>query len=257
MLSNSMTLHFSKYQGTGNDFVLIDGRSQPSVSVKQIQNLCARKFGVGSDGLMVLSTSTKADFRLDFFNPDGSESFCGNGSRCAVTFANDIAWVGKTGKFDGFDGLHQFSIEDDGFVWIEMNVQAKANEHTEGVFINTGAPHFVVPVDHVSKTDVLGVGATLRYDERFAPIGTNVNFVEKLSDQSIRIRTYEKGVENETLSCGTGVTACALTLGNAPEVAVKTEGGDLKVRFTKENNAFTNIQLGGPALKVYDGTVEI
>ena len=257
MLSNNMTLHFSKYQGTGNDFVIIDGRSQPTITTKQIQDLCTRKFGVGSDGLMVLSPSEKADFRLDFYNPDGSESFCGNGSRCAITFAKDIAWVGNTGTFDGFDGLHHFAIEEDGFVWIEMNVQAKPTEYPEGVFINTGAPHFVVPVDHVRKTDVLGVGAHLRYDERFGPIGTNVNFVEKLSGDSIRIRTYEKGVENETLSCGTGVTACALTLGIAPEVAVKTEGGDLKVRFKKDKNAFANIQLGGPALKVYDGTVEI
>ena len=257
MLSTFMILQFSKYQGTGNDFVLIDGRQFPSLSTHQIQTLCTRKFGVGSDGLMILSPSDKADFRLDFYNPDGSESFCGNGSRCAVTFANDLNWVGKTGTFDGFDGLHEFSIETDGFVWIEMNVNAQAEKHAEGIYINTGAPHFVYPVAKVADTAVVETGSAIRYDNRFKPVGTNVNFVEKISDQEIRIRTYEKGVENETLSCGTGVTACALTIGKAPEVAVHSEGGDLKVRFTEENGVYANILLGGPAKKVFTGTLEL
>jgi len=223
---------------------------------KLIQKMCDRKFGIGADGLMVLEKSDKADFTLWFYNPDGSQSFCGNGSRCAVRFATDQGMVTKNEMtFEAFDGLHDARVEGNE-ISISMRNVNEIKRDKNGVFINTGSPHLVLEKNSLNDINVIDVGRKLRYDELYAPVGTNVNFFEVVPG-GIKIRTYEKGVEDETLSCGTGVTACALVFAASyatePRVMVETRGGKLEVSFEQHFSVFEKVRLKGPAEYVFKG----
>jgi diaminopimelate epimerase len=252
-----MKLHFHKYQGTGNDFIILeDAENTLQLSNKQIQFLCSQKFGIGSDGLMILRKCKDADFELTFYNPDASVSFCGNGSRCAIAFAKHIGWIANKATFKAFDGVHSAYFEKE-WVWIDMEIKEEAKVFNDCTFLNTGAPHLVVNKLNIEEVDLIEEGAALRYDKRFSPIGTNVNFVMQVNANEIKIRTYEKGVENETLSCGTGVTAAALLSSKAAEITVTSKGGELKVRCNRADKFFAPVFLGGPAQLVFEGEISL
>lgn len=253
-----MLIEFSKYQGTGNDFILInnfDGKFDKS-NLELIRAMCDRKFGIGADGLMVLEKINEGDFELTFFNPDASLSFCGNGSRCAVRFAKDLNLVAQSSiRFKAFDGWHNAIIHGNG-ITISMRDVSTVEPLTDGVFINTGAPHVVIEKKDLNAIDLIQEGRTIRYDKKYNPVGTNVNFIQS-TENGIKVRTYEKGVEDETLSCGTGVTASALAYAlKHPElsaVEVETLGGKLNVVFSRKEGVFTDVQLSGPAELVFKG----
>lgn len=260
-----MQLEFYKYQGTGNDFVLVDNRNgEITLTSEQVAFLCNRRFGVGADGLMLLQSEPGVDFRMVYYNSDGNlSSMCGNGGRCIAAFAKLLGIVGKRAVFMAVDGLHEALIKDDGHVALKMK-DVKEIEQGDGFFfLDTGSPHYVTLVDNLEAFNVLEQGKAVRYSERFAADGTNVNFIEK-QDDALFVRTYERGVEAETLSCGTGVTAAALVAAvsglatTKNSCAIKTLGGNLEVTFDKvlEHN-FYNIWLKGPATLVYSGKIDL
>ncbi|MBY0426675.1 MAG: diaminopimelate epimerase [Cytophagales bacterium] len=257
-------LSFYKYQGTGNDFVMIDNRSGhfDPTNIALVQKLCNRKFGIGADGLILIQNSQGYDFEMVYFNSDGSQSLCGNGSRCAVNFAKKLGIIQSQTRFLAIDGPHDAIVEEElGIVHLKMG-DVKEIEKGEGDFyINTGSPHWVQPVNGLQGYDVFAKGREIRYNDRFKEKGTNVNFIEPLENQVLFVRTYERGVEDETLSCGTGVTACALaasSMGFSSPVKIKALGGDLKVSFDGDiTNGFSNIWLIGPAVEVFSGEVEV
>ncbi len=230
------------------------------LSLEEIQFLCNRKFGVGSDGLLLIEKSEEADFHAEFYNPDGSQSFCGNGSRCAVAFAKYLGLAKDANTFTAFDGLHE-SVIDGETVKIKMKVSDELRETPDGYFINTGSPHVVQFTSNLKEKDIVADGKAIRYNEEYKENGTNVNFVERIADHQVFVRTYERGVENETLSCGTGVTACALAAIKHLEleqsrIDVKTLGGDLFVEVDQQSS-FGDIWLCGPAQQVYKGEITI
>lgn len=256
-------LKFSKYEGTGNDFIMVDNRDQNMdyTNLDLVKRLCDRKFGIGSDGLILIENHDSYDFEMIFFNPDGSQSLCGNGSRCAVKFAHSLGIVAEETHFLTIEGpLYAFIQED--MVHLKMPDVNKVSSIDKDWFINTGSPHYVRLVSDVESVDVYNEGRDIRYDSNFSTGGTNVNFMQLLNPQHIYVRTYERGVENETLSCGTGVTAAALAIGyrsgqNSP-VKISTKGGELSVDFKKqEPQGFTDIYLIGPAELVYEGSINI
>lgn len=259
-----MQLQFDKYQGTGNDFILIDNRkSSIKLSVAQIAFLCDRRFGIGADGLMLLENADGYDFRMVYYNADGNEStMCGNGGRCIVAFAQKLGVVGNNASFIAIDGAHTATVNEDGTVSLQMqDVQEVlyADGYTQ---LNTGSPHYVVFVDDVTTTDVFNTGRSIRNSERYQPKGINVNFVQRVTDSSIHVRTYERGVEDETYSCGTGVTAAAIAASrNATghiRTDIKTPGGNLLVSFDKKDAShIVNVILHGPATFVYTGSIEL
>lgn len=253
-----MTTRFTKYHGTGNDFILVDNRDlKLNLSAKQVKEICARRFGVGADGLILIEPDSESNaFYMNYFNSDGSQSFCGNGSRCAVHFARSLGLLTDSCTFRAIDGVHHANI-DDAFVEITMGDTAVPEAIPEGYFIDTGSPHVLIYVDDVATTDVHRMGALLRYSGRWGEAGTNVNFIER-SEAGFRMRTYERGVEAETYSCGTGATAAAITdamLHGGVERTITTAGGTLTVRFKKGKKRFTEIKLGGPATAVFEGTI--
>ncbi|MBZ9651044.1 diaminopimelate epimerase [Psychroflexus montanilacus] len=257
-----MDLHFYKYQGTGNDFVLIDNRtSNFKNDTKIIKKLCDRRFGVGADGLILLENSSLdlSDFKMVYFNADGNEStMCGNGGRCIVAFAKKLGVIESETTFEAIDGLHSATIKD-GFVNLKMVDVPTVNLSKEASFLDTGSPHHVAFVDDVYDFDVFTQGRRIRNLPNYEAIkGTNVNFIQ-IKEGVVHVRTYERGVEDETLSCGTGVTAAAITakMSNKIEdlpVKVITKGGTLEVDFEVEGpNAVKNIWLKGPATFVFEG----
>jgi diaminopimelate epimerase len=255
-----MLLSFHKYQGTGNDFIIIDNREAifPK-EISLIQHLCNRRFGIGSDGLILIENHPTLDYRMVFYNPDGSESLCGNGSRCGFAFARKLGIATDKATFETTDGIHQAHIND-GLISFSLSDNDNLISKGDDYYVNTGSPHYVKLVDDIEQTDVVSNGASIRYSEAFVgQNGTNVNFAQVLQDR-VLVRTYERGVENETLSCGTGVTAVGLVasrLGFDSPVTIETKGGLLSVAFEKKVNSFTNIWLTGPATFVFEGTVEI
>ncbi|HSI78477.1 MAG TPA: diaminopimelate epimerase [Lunatimonas sp.] len=257
-----MTTSFYKYQGTGNDFVMIDDRSLSfeADNLSLIQALCHRRLGVGSDGLILLRTREGYDFEMVYFNADGSQSMCGNGARCAVSFAAFLGMCGNECHFMAVDGPHTASIKGN-IVELEMSPVHEFLQIDDDYFINTGAPHHIRFVENINHYPVVLEGAKVRYNKELYPQGTNVNFVTELGKGSIQVRTYERGVEDETLSCGTGVTACALLYGKLKEledVCIETKGGNLKVRFNPDGKGgYKNIRLIGPAEQVFQGIIHI
>ncbi len=250
---------FHKYQGTGNDFIMIDNRAGLFDADNQalVHQMCHRRFGIGADGLILLEKAEGYDFRMVYFNADGREgSMCGNGGRCAVKFAQSLGLFQEKTRFLAVDGLHEAHLADS-IVHLKMGDVMAWEENADSFFLDTGSPHYVREVKDLSNFDVLKQGKAIRYNDRFAEKGTNVNFLEKTGDRQIFVRTYERGVEDETYSCGTGVTACALVAnlqGMASPVQVKTIGGNLEVSFQKKGEqTFTHIYLAGPAEKVYEG----
>lgn len=260
-----MTVKFYKYQGTGNDFIMIDNRAEGlNKEDKQlVAHLCHRRFGIGADGLIYLQNRTGYDFEMVYFNSDGSEStMCGNGGRCLVKFAHDLGVITNTCKFLAIDGDHDAEILADGIVSLKMkDVDSIQNLNSDYV-LNTGSPHYVSFVNGVQKYPVVNQGQAIRYGDVFKQEGINVNFVEKLSDREIYVRTYERGVEDETYSCGTGVVASSLAFAAKSgqilnEVNITTPGGKLKVRFEGKGYGYQNVYLIGPAERVFEGEVEV
>ncbi|PWL38613.1 diaminopimelate epimerase [Flagellimonas aquimarina] len=257
-----MVLQFFKYQGTGNDFVVIDNRLElfPKNDTKLIAKLCDRKFGVGADGLILLEDDAESDFRMVYFNADGGESsMCGNGGRCLVAFANYLGVIDKETTFNAIDGLHYATIEDD-IVNLKMLNVSEIREKLMYVFLDTGSPHHVQLVENLKDLNVKSEGEKLRYG-LYGESGSNINFVRQSDKDSFDVRTYERGVEDETLSCGTGVTAVALAMHKqgktaSNRVSINTQGGVLTVEFLQQNGGYTDIFLKGPAKQVYKGEIE-
>jgi len=257
-----MTIPFIKYSGTGNDFILVDDRGLnfPDGDEKLIRTMCDRHFGIGSDGLMLLREHAEGDFQMVFFNPDASQSLCGNGSRCAVHMARDLGLGSEKGRFVTTDGFHEYRASSNDIVSISMHDVSGIELILNHSFINTGSPHLVVEVDDLEKLEVFREGRNLRYDSAFARMGgANINFISKKSEDRVEVRTYERGVEGETLSCGTGVTAVALSMGSEGknQIEVSTAGGILNVTFYKEGDLFTDIWLEGPAKRIYSGVYDV
>ena len=260
-----MKISFYKYQATGNDFVILnnpDGQYS-SLTVSQIKKLCDRRFGIGADGLMLLNKHADYDFEMAYYNADGREgSMCGNGGRCLTKFAAAMGIFKSDYTFLAIDGPHEASLETDGTVALKMkdvNAIKMANGH---YILDTGSPHFVKVQNGIMQMDVRKQGAEIRYSREFAEKGINVNFVEETNRRDeIVVRTYERGVEDETLSCGTGVTAAALVCSHNDNgfnrVEVRTKGGALSVEYDHINGRYENIWLIGPAEKVFEGSIEI
>ncbi len=260
-----MKIEFYKYQGTGNDFVILDNRNGAygELTQKQVKKICDRRFGIGADGLMMLTEKDGYDFEMIYFNADGNESsMCGNGGRCLTMFAYDMGIKKSTYKFIAVDGEHLAEIDINNLVRLKMKDVDEVDEHASYAVLNTGSPHFVKFAANIKDVDVVETGREIRYSKEFKNEGINVNFVENLSEDTIFVRTYERGVEDETYSCGTGVTACALVSAHNEkgfnQVQVQTPGGRLSVEFDKlDEEHFENIWLCGPATFVFKGAIEI
>ena len=256
------TIHFYKYQATGNDFVIIDNRETKfTFSNEQIAKICHPKFGVGADGLMLIENHPTLNFHLEYFNSDGTQSLCGNGCRAAVQFASQLGLVNGKASFAAFDGAHAAEILPSGNIRLKMTDVNEIKMIGNDYFIYTGSPHYIRFVSDVQNYPVVDEGKKIRYDEQFKPGGTNVNFVELLQDNTIFVRTYERGVENETLSCGTGITAAALAAalnGYSSPVKINSLGGNLSVEFKSgQSGTFQEIYLVGPAKMVFKGQLEL
>ena len=257
-----MEMEFHKYQGTGNDFIMMDDRDHrfDPYNLDLIGRLCHRKFGIGADGLILIRNKTGFDFEMVYFNADGTQSMCGNGARCAVAFSKFLGLLNDTCRFMASDGPHEAKFKE-GQVELGMRPVQGIFKEGQDYFVNTGSPHHIRFVDEVKTFSVVKTGAQIRYSERYQPKGTNVNFVSQVSENEIYVRTYERGVENETLSCGTGVTACALVFGelnSIKTVNIQTPGGKLMVSFTANpNGCFQDIMLLGAAEHVFSGKIGI
>lgn len=256
-----MNITFFKYQGTGNDFIMVNAVDKGiTLEPLQIQRLCDRKFGIGADGIILIKTDVKTDFYVDYYNPDGSQSFCGNGSRCAVAFAfAENVFEGKTCSFNAIDGTHTGEVLDIDNIEISMR-DVEGIEEVDGDFVlDTGSPHFVRRCNALKELDIITEARKVRYNQRFSEQGINVNFISQ-NESEIHMRTYERGVEDETLSCGTGVTAVALSSVSEDGVYARkiiTKGGDLMVNFKKSGDLFQTIRLQGAAKFVFSGLVNL
>ena len=257
------SVSFYKYQGTGNDFVIIDQLThQIDFSRAEIAFMCDRRMGIGADGLMLMRPYDGYDFDMVYFNSDGNQStMCGNGGRCISQLYFKLK--GKnSASFMAIDGIHQSHLMDDGWVSLQMNDVSEINLHSLGYFLDTGSPHLVIKQDDIDAINVKAKGAEIRYGHDYNEDGINVNFLQ-VQDDKIKVRTYERGVENETLSCGTGVTASAIVAskigGNNSQqsytIDVKAPGGDLKVKFKNEGKLYRDIWLIGPAVEVFQGEI--
>ena len=260
-----MQLEFYKYQGTGNDFVMIDNRSNtfPKENTKLVARLCDRRFGIGADGLILLDNDTDSDFRMVYYNSDGNlSSMCGNGGRCLVAFAKQLNVIQNQTTFIATDGLHHATVADDGIVSLQMIDVAEIKNTPDYSFLNTGSPHHVQLVADLEHYNVKENGAAIRYGTLYGQQGSNINFVKKIDETTFSLRTYERGVEDETLACGTGATAVAIAMNatgqtNSNVINLNVEGGKLAVSFDKVDDKYTNVFLKGPAEFVFKGTIEI
>ncbi len=259
-----MKVNFYKYQGTGNDFIIIDNRKNNiSLSEVQINQLCDRRFGIGADGLILLENHSNLDFNMKYFNADGKEStMCGNGGRCLVAFAKSISLIDKKANFNAIDGVHKATVNENNSISLQMQDVSYVRLVNTNYFLNTGSPHYVTFRDDIKNIDVYNRGREIRYSAEFSPEGTNVNFVE-FQDNKLFVRTYERGVENETFSCGTGVTASAISASiysdsDKNSYDIITKGGYLNVSFKKQDsNTFSDVWLTGPATFVFIGEIDI
>ncbi len=258
-----MQLRFYKYQGTGNDFIILNNSTGAvHLSQAQIRFLCDRKFGIGADGLMLLNTREGYDFEMKYYNADGSEStMCGNGGRCLTRFAYDSGIQKEQYLFLAIDGPHEAKIANNGWIHLKMIDVDTVVKYGNDFILNTGSPHYIKQVNELDTLDVFSEGQQIRYSEEFKATGINVNFVCQ-ANGFIKVRTYERGVEDETLSCGTGVTAAALAFASNSnglnKINIETRGGKLKVEFNKIGpNSFDNIWLCGPAIFVFEGEIDL
>lgn len=257
-------IEFSKYQGTGNDFILIDGfhKEIPHLSEKVIQEMCHRRFGIGADGLIILKAKKGYAFDMDFYNSDGKNgSMCGNGGRCVVAFAHDIGIMKNETTFWAPDGEHFAKFESSEKVSLKMQDVHKIEQHELGVFMDTGSPHLVVFKDNIEKINALNEGKNIRYNSTYSAKGVNVNFTESFNDR-ISLITYERGVEDITFSCGTGTVAAAIAscikTGLSSPVIAQTKGGKLEVKFSQNGKQMINdIWLVGPAIKTFSGIFKL
>lgn len=253
---------FYKYQGTGNDFIMIDNRSLlfDKNNTNYIETLCDRRFGIGADGLILLENHATASFKMVYFNADGRESsMCGNGGRCVTAFAKYLGLIGENARFEAIDGSHQVQIEDD-IVKLQMQDVSILDKFPSHVFLDTGSPHHVQLEANLKALNVKEEGAKIRFGAPYNEVGSNVNFVSKISPTTFSVRTFERGVEDETLSCGTGVTAVALAMhatGQTEQtlITLEVEGGQLQVSFEKDGEGYRNIWLMGPAVQVFKGEI--
>jgi diaminopimelate epimerase len=256
-----MPAHFYKYHGAGNDFILIDNRDGSfRADTSTISSMCQRRFGVGADGLMLLEASGDYDFSMRYYNSDGKEStMCGNGGRCMVAFAHALGLINSSAVFLASDGPHQAKILTNGLISLNMRDVTGVRQHQGNDLIDTGSPHYVIHVEDTENIDVIREGKAIRYDKNISEQGVNVNFIRRSADQHISIRTYERGVEDETLACGTGSVAAAISAhlrhpADKPSYILHAPGGDLQVHFdSQDNHTFTNIWLTGPAEFVFEG----
>jgi len=258
-----MKITFYKYHGAGNDFVIIDDRQlNYSFSTNEIKEICDRKFGIGSDGFMLLRNHKKYDFEMIYFNSDGKTStMCGNGGRCIVAFAYYLKMIKYSTVFQAIDGPHEAKIINDSTVILKMNNIDTISRNEDYTFIDSGSPHHIIEQFDIGLVDVKEIGSKIRYSKMYNPNGVNVNFVQKLSSKEFMIRTYERGVENETLSCGSGAVASAVAmhyLGRTKQnkIRINTLGGDLIICFEFESSkAFSGITLEGPVKQIFKGVI--
>lgn len=254
---------FYKYQGTGNDFIIVDNRLQiiDKKNTKRIAELCDRRFGIGADGFILLENDENVNFKMVYYNADGNESsMCGNGGRCIVAFAKYLGIIENETEFIAIDGLHEAKIDKE-LVHLKMQDVSEIQSFENHMFLDTGSPHHVELVTGLSNFDVKNKGSEIRHGQPYNENGSNVNFVEQLASNKFAVRTYERGVEDETLSCGTGVTAVALAMyksgkTKSEDISLKVQGGQLKVTFNSVNDGYNNIWLIGPAQQVFKGEIE-
>jgi diaminopimelate epimerase len=262
-----LKLHFYKYHGTGNDFILVDNRDGHSaLAGEKIAALCHRRFGIGADGLIFLEKKPGYDFGMRYYNSDGNEStMCGNGGRCITAFADFLSLGGTAYRFHAIDGEHSGVIlsknAETHYIRLRMNDVTSIEKWGADYILNTGSPHLVRFINDTGSIEVVKEGRSLRFHPDFQPEGINVNFV-KTETGGLHVRTYERGVEDETLSCGTGVTASALAFASIQSlpggsVNVQTPGGKLTVHFRPLAEGFTDIWLEGPVVRVFDGHIDI
>ena len=259
-----MKINFSKYNGAGNDFILIDDRENFINNNKLIINhLCDRHFGIGADGVIIIKKSNNCDFEILHYTSDGNlGSLCGNGSRCAVLFAYDKGVIRRKTTFYAFDGVHNAEILENGLIKMEMKVNSDIVVNSYGTWLDTGSPHLVIEKNNTDKLNVNNEGRLIRYNDFYKKEGVNVNFIEKISDDKFKIRTYERGVENETLACGTGSTASAICMNflgrtNSSNITMKCKGGDLNVQFNSSERGYQQISITGPAKLVFEGRIKV
>jgi diaminopimelate epimerase len=258
-----MGLTFYKFQGTGNDFVMVDNRQNifDRQNTKLIAFLCDRRFGIGADGLILLENEEGLDFKMVYFNSDGNEStMCGNGGRCLVAFSKYLNIIKDSATFNATDGLHKATITD-GLVSLQMKDVSEVKEKPNATFLDTGSPHHVQIVSNLKNFEVKKEGARLRYSV-YGERGSNINFVEQVDATNFEVRTYERGVEDETLSCGTGVTAVAIAMHKTGktsenEISIKALGGDLTIKFDVKDGTYSNVFLTGPAEFVFKGEIDV
>ncbi|AWU43797.1 diaminopimelate epimerase [Blattabacterium sp. (Cryptocercus kyebangensis)] len=267
-----MKLNFFKYQGTGNDFIILDIRKKriPECRPTFFTKLCNRRFGIGADGIILIKNDSKSDFYMKYYNSDGKEStMCGNGGRCAISFSKKLG-ITKENKiyFRAIDGIHYGIIQDKNLISMNlMDIEINTIKiYPKYVFLNTGSPHHVLFVKNIQKIDVYKKGRKIRVQKPYDEEGVNVNFVEVLGSNTIKVRTYERGVENETLSCGTGVTASAIAAyetGTIPyldsygKVLAYTLGGKLWISFKKIHDQYKEINLTGSVQFIFEGYINI
>lgn len=264
---NKKTILFEKYHGAGNDFIMIkDIDNTIRLSTEEIASMCHRRLGIGADGLIIIRKIDNADYRMHYYNADGKEStMCGNGGRCVAAFAYDQEIAGPEQQFVGPDGPHSAKINSQTeslfSVTLRLNDVQSINEGQGFYTLDTGSPHYVTFAHSIDTMDVKNQGRKIRFSSQFAPEGLNVNFVEDKNGK-LYVRTYERGVEDETLACGTGVTAAAVAWAKQKQISggtipIITRGGEMQVSFKKENGVYSDILLSGPAVKVFEGAIVI
>ena len=260
-ISENHYINFSKFHGAGNDFIMINAiKKELVLSEELIFKMCDRRVGIGADGLIILMPSDNHDFRMKYYNCDGKEStFCGNGGRCIAAFAHQQGIIKNEAVYEAVDGIHKAKVAEisigEYLVELSMRDILSFKLDDNSLLIDTGSPHYVTKVNNLKDLDVKNAGAEIRYDKNISSDGVNVDFL--LNDNgNIHIRTYERGVEDETLACGTGVTASAMAASlwfGGNDIDIHTQIAKLNVRFDKENNTFKNVVLTGPATHVFDG----
>ena len=254
-------IHFVKYQATGNDFILIDNRKD-NLQLKRdiIKKITHRKLGIGADGVLLLQNHAIYDFEVLYYNPDGSKSFCANGTTCMVDFSHQLNIIGTHTKFLAYDGVHEALIQNNKIHLTLQDIKKETIKKIESdFFINTGSPHYVKFVENLHNYKVVEEGKIIRHSHIFGDVGTNVNFVEYINEKEILVRTFEKGVEDETLSCGTGIVASALIVSESKNLesplTIKTKGGSVEVEFIKKKNEYADIYIKNTTNKIFEGVI--